>query len=60
VWKNARLSTTTKLKIFNAYVSSIFLYNSELWSLNKSMEGAVDAFHRRLLRKMLNMAGEAM
>ena len=44
-----------KLKIFNAFITSIFLYNSELWSLNASMEGMIDAFHRRMLRKMLNV-----
>ena len=55
VWKNKRVKTCTKLKIFNAYITSIFLYNSELWSLNSSLEGAVDAFQRRLLRKMLNI-----
>ena len=55
VWKNNRVSTQVKLKIFNAFIASIFLYNSELWSLNSSMEGMVDAFHRRMLRKMLNV-----
>jgi hypothetical protein len=55
IWRNKRLSTNLKLRIFNAYISSIFLYNSELWSLNKSMEGAIDAFQRRLLRRMINV-----
>ena len=55
VWRNKRVSTKTKLRIFNAYISSIFLYNSELWSLNRSMEGAIDAFQRRLLRRMINV-----
>ena len=45
----------TKYKLFfihaiNCYVSSIFLYNSELWTLTKTKEKLIDSFHRKILR----------
>ena len=39
-----------KLRAFNCYVSSIFLYNCELWTLTETTKNMIDAFHRRLLR----------
>ena len=48
---NSKLvSEEIKLRLFNTYVGSIFLYNSELWTLNKTLEDKVDSFHRRQLR----------
>ena len=51
IFKNNNISLNTKLKIFNTYCSTIFLYNSELWSLNKETTNEVDAFQRRMLRR---------
>ena len=31
------------------------MYNSELWTLTRSLEKKVDAFHRQLLRQLLNI-----
>ena len=39
------------MRAFDAYISSIFLYNSELWTLTSSIEKQIDSFQRRLLRK---------
>ena len=44
-----------KLRTFNAYVKSVFLYNSELWTLTKKQENSIDTFQRRHLRKILGM-----
>ena len=55
LWKNSRTPIRTKLKIFNALVGSIFLYNSYLWAMNETRNGIVNAFQRRLLRHMLNI-----
>ena len=46
-------SLTIKLRAFNAYVASIFLYNSEIWTLTKHLEAKIDAFQRRHLRKII-------
>ena len=43
------------MMLFNTYVKSIFMYNSELWLLTKKMENEVDVFQRNLLRKFLNI-----
>ena len=37
------------------FISSIFLYNSELWNLTKTREKQIDAFQRKLLRQTLNI-----
>ena len=39
-----------KMRAFNVYVGSIFLYNCELWGLTDTQRNSIDAFHRRLLR----------
>ena len=31
------------------------MHNSELWTLTRSLEKKIDAFHRRLLRQLLNI-----
>ena len=45
-----KLSISIKLRTFDCYVRSIFLYNSELWTLTTTTENIIDSFHRRLLR----------
>ena len=55
LWKNSITPIKTKLKIFNALIGSIFLYNSYLWAMNKTRNGVVNSFQRRLLRHMLNI-----
>ena len=50
----ANISNKLKIRIFECYVSSAFLYNSELWSLTTTQEKQIDAYHRKLLRYALN------
>jgi hypothetical protein len=38
------------MNVFNTYVSSIFLYNSKLWTITSSLEKQIDSFYRRLIR----------
>ena len=54
-WNNERTSNKIKIQVFNIYISSIFLFNAHLWSLDKTLEKTVDAFQRRLLRRVLNI-----
>ncbi len=51
---SSKTTLKIRIRIFNAYVTSIFSYNSELWTLTKKME-QIDTFQRNLLRKMLNI-----
>jgi len=52
---NQKLSLKTRLRLFNAYISSIFLYNSETWTLSKKLQEEIDVFHRILLRKIMQI-----
>ena len=47
------LSLKMKMRLFNTFLSSIMLYNSELWTLNNKLEKVIDVFQRKLLRKIL-------
>ena len=53
ILKSNKISLSTRIRAFNAYVASIFLYNSELWTKNK--EKKIDTFQRNLLRKIMNI-----
>ena len=55
VFLSKRASIPTKMKIFNGFVSSIFLYNSELWTLTSKLNKKVDVFQRTLLRRLINV-----
>ena len=54
-WRNNKTPIKTKVKIFNALVGSIFLYNAYLWSTNTTRDGQIDAFQRRLLRYAIDI-----
>src|SRR6476469_8407517 len=53
--QNKKLSLTIRMRIFNAFIRPVFMYNSELWTLTKKTENVIDTFHRNLLRKILNI-----
>ena len=53
--KSKQTSEVIRLRVFKTYVESIFLYNSETWTLSKQLEHTVDAYQRRLLRKVINV-----
>ena len=37
--------------MINTYIESIFVYNSETWTLAKSIEESINAFQRRIVRR---------
>ena len=55
ILESKRTNINLRIRTFDAFVGSIFLYNSELWTLTKQMEQKIDAFQRSLLRKMLGI-----
>ena len=55
IFGSKKSSIVIKLRTFNAYVASVFLYNSELWTLAKKLENTIDTFQRRHLRKILGI-----
>ena len=56
VWiRHHKISRSVRLKLYNAYVKSVLLYNCGTWGLTKSDEDGLDSFHRRQLREVLNI-----
>ena len=55
VFENNKLKNEVKLRIFRACVESIFLYNSELWTVTKTIENKIDSYQRRLQRRAINI-----
>ena len=53
IFKNKDVSLKMKLQVFNAYVTSIFLYNSEIWALTTNLEYKTNAFQKTLFRKYI-------
>ena len=47
------ISLAVRLRIFKALVAPIFLYNSELWTLNKKDSTKIDTFQRKFLRQII-------
>ena len=44
------MSIEVKVSSFNSYVSRVFSYNCDTWTLTKKLENTIDSFQRRLLR----------
>ena len=52
-YKSRKLSIAMKVRTFDAFSASIFLYNSEIWTLTATLEKQIDSFHSRMLRKAI-------
>ena len=55
IFNSKRIGLDLKIRTFNTFSASIFLYNSELWTLTETQENEIDSFHRRVLRKVINI-----
>ncbi len=55
ILESNKISLKIRLRLFNCYVTSIFMYNVEIWSMNTTLQDRIDAFQRNLLRKMLKI-----
>ena len=55
IFDSRHVSEAVRLRVFKAYIESIFLYNSVLWILTKSLEDKIDSFQRKLLRKVIRV-----
>ena len=54
------VSESVRIRIFRAYIDSIFHYTSELWILTNTLERSIDSFHQRLLRKVIHVTWPRM
>ena len=55
ILESNKISLKVRIRLFNVYIASIFLYNSELWTLTKKLNNAIDIFQRALLKKILKI-----
>jgi len=55
VWRHSRLSLCTKLRLYNALIVFVLLYDTETWTLTKSNEQKLEAFQMSCLRRILGI-----
>jgi len=55
VWQQSRLSLATKLRVYNSLVLSVLLYGCETWTVLKSDERKLEAFHMSYQRRILRI-----
>ena len=48
-----KISFKLRIRVFQALISSIFVYNSELWSLWKAQNNKLEVFQRIFLRQIM-------
>ena len=56
VWSQSQIPLQKKLKVYEAQVVSILMYNSSSWGMPNSYWDRLDASHRRHLRKIMNVS----
>ena len=55
ITKDKRLDETIKIRAFNVYAGTVFLYNSETWTIDKAKTERIDSYHRRMMRNALDI-----
>ena len=55
VWRQQRLSLSTKLRIYTSLVQSVVLYGSETWTMRKVDSDTIQSFHMQALRRILGI-----
>ena len=55
VWLNSRITLQKKLKVYEAQVVSVIMYNSSCWAAPKVVLEKLDICHRKHLRQILNI-----
>ena len=52
IFESRYISEEVKIRVFKTYVQSIFMYNSELWTMTKELENRVGIIQRKFLRRI--------
>jgi hypothetical protein len=55
IWRERKVSTRTKLRIFNTNVKTVLLYGSETWRTTKHLLYKLQVFINKCLRRILNI-----
>ncbi|XP_065195763.1 uncharacterized protein LOC135827165 [Sycon ciliatum] len=54
LWKRGQ-QVSEKLRLYQAFISPVLLYNSGTWAVTKSAQERLDSFHRRQLRSLIGI-----
>ena len=54
IWRDNNISLGTKVKLMRSFVTSIFLYACNSWTLTAELEKRTQAFEMRCYRRLLN------
>ncbi|XP_062611961.1 uncharacterized protein LOC134273759 [Saccostrea cucullata] len=55
IWRSAKISTNTKIRIFKSNVLGVLLYGAEAWKVTKTISNKLDTFQTRCLRRILRI-----
>ena len=55
MWGAFKVNLTLKVRLYNAYIRPIMLYNSGTWGLTKFWTDKLDATRRRHLRRIVQI-----
>ena len=55
LWNTKGISTSTRLKLYNALVIPVLMYNSGTWALTKGESDLLDRFHRKQLKYLFGI-----
>ena len=55
IWMNSKITVDRKLKVYEAQVVSIIMYNSSCWATPAAVLETLDICHRKHLRAILNI-----
>ena len=54
IWRS-KISTHTKLRLYNVYILPVFLYGAETWSITNAIERRINTLDQWCLRRILNI-----
>ena len=55
IW-SSNLTRNLKIRLFRATVESVLLYNSETWTINKTLQRKIDGCYTRMLRMAVGLS----
>ena len=56
IWKDKKISTSSKVKLMRSLVLAIFLYACETWTLTAELEKRIEALETRCFRRVLGIS----
>ena len=55
IHERKKLKISKKVRVYNSYVKPVLTYNSSAWAVNKNIEAKIDAFHRKQLKRVIDI-----